>query len=101
MVLYDVIDALLAVLATGSVVVGLLVAYHAYRGLRRHRDRRMLFLSVGMILLFGVSYGLSFTMTLVLELTVVPLLVQELLRLLIRGFQFTGLLCIAYSMYVE
>lgn len=101
MVLYDAIDAVLAVLATGSVVVGLLVAYHAYRGLRRHHDRRMLFLSVGMILLFGVSYALAFTMTVVLELMVVPLLVQELLRLLIRAFQFAGLLCIAYSMYVE
>lgn len=101
MAVFDVVDALLTVLATGSVVLGLFVAYHAYRGLRRHRDRRMLFLSVGMVLLFGVSYGLAFTMTLVLELTVVPLLVQELLRLLIRAFQFAGLLCIAYSMYAE
>jgi hypothetical protein len=101
MVFFDVIDGLLTVLATGSVALGLFVAYNAYRGLQRHQDRRMLFLSVGLVLLFGVSYALAFAMTLVLEFTVVPLLYQEVLRLLVRGFQFAGLLCIAYSMYVE
>jgi len=98
---HELVDLGLTVLAIVSVFLGLFIAYHAYRGLRRYNDSRMFFLSTGMVLLFGVSYGLALGSTVVLEATVVPLLYQELLRVAVRLFQVAGLGCIAYSMYVD
>ncbi|AEN05006.1 hypothetical protein [Halolamina sp.] len=101
MAVYETVDFALSVLATASVLLGLAIAYQAYRGLRRHHDRQMFFLSTGMVLLFGASYGLALGSTLMLEATVVPLLYQELLRVTVRLFQVAGLCCIAYSMYAD
>ena len=87
--------------AAASALVGLFIGYQAFLGLRRNRSRQMLFLSVGMILLFGVAYGISLVGTLLFEFRVLALPTQDLFRMAIRVIQFVALVCIAYSLYIR
>ena len=86
------------VFAGGSALVGLYIGYLAYRGVRRHDSRQMVALCVGMILLFGVAYGVSIVGSMLIQFRVLPLPHQDLFRLAVRVTQFTGLVCIAYSL---
>ena len=84
--------------ATGSAVVGLYIGAHAYRGLRRHGDPSMRYLSVGMILLFGVTYVIALAGQGLITYHVVGIRYQSAFRLLVRLLQFAGLVLIAYSL---
>ena len=95
------VELVLMSFATASVALGLFISYQAYRGLRRNESRQMLYLSVGMILLFGVAYGLAFLTSVFLQFRVLPLVYQDALRVAVRLAQFAGLVCIAYSMYAR
>jgi hypothetical protein len=86
--------------ATGSAVVGLYIGYHAYRGLRRNDDPSMRYLSVGMILLFGVTYVIALAGQGLIAFRVVPISLQNAVRLVVRAVQLVGLLFIAYSLRV-
>lgn len=97
---YTLIQLAVLVFATASAVMGLYIGYLAYRGLRRHDSKQMLVLSTGMILLFGIAYGISIVGTLLLEFRVLPLPSQDFFRLGVRVVQFAGLICIAYSLYL-
>ena len=88
------------VAAAATSVVGLYIGYQAYRGLRRHDSAPMRYLSIGMVLLFGVTYATAFTGTALLRVGTVPLVYQDYFRLLVRLIQFSGLLCIAYSLHL-
>ena len=83
-----------------TAVVGLYIGYQAYRGLRRHDSAPMRYLSIGMVLLFGVTYVAAFTGTALLRVGTLPLLYQDYFRLVVRLVQLAGLLCIAYSLYL-
>jgi len=98
---FTLLELAASALATGSAVVGLYIATLAYRGLRRHENESMRFLAVGLILLTGVTYATAFVGTVLLHLRVLPLPAQDPFRLLVRLFQFVGLLFIAYSLYVR
>lgn len=54
-------------------IVELYIGHLAYRGLRRQDSKQMMVLSIGMILLFGVAYGISVIGTLLLKLRVLLL----------------------------
>lgn len=97
---YTAVQLLALGFAAASALVGLFIGYQAFLGLRRNRSRQMLFLSVGMILLFGVAYGISLAGTLLFQFRVLPLPTQDLFRLAIRAIQFLALVCIAYSLYL-
>lgn len=97
---FEPVELVLMAFAAASVLLGLFISYQAYRGLRRNDSRQMLYLSVGMILLFGVAYGLAFLTSVFLQFRVLPLVYQDALRVGVRIAQFVGLVCIAYSMYV-
>ncbi|WP_324758984.1 DUF7521 family protein [Haloarcula sp. GH36] len=84
--------------ATGSAVIGLYIGYHAYRGLRRHGDPAMRYLSVGMIVLFGVTYLVALLGQGLIASHVVGIRYQDSFRLVVRLLQFTGLVLIAYSL---
>ncbi|MFC6941347.1 hypothetical protein ACFQE8_15475 [Salinirubellus sp. GCM10025818] len=86
--------------ATGSAVIGLYIGYHAYRGLRRHDEPSMRYLSIGMILLFGVTYVLALAGQGLIAFRVVPIDLQNTVRLVVRAVQLAGLVCIAYSLRV-
>ncbi|WP_152043003.1 DUF7521 family protein [Salinigranum salinum] len=86
--------------ATGSAVVGLYIGYQAYRGLRRNDEPAMRYLSLGMILLFGVTYLLAIVGQGMIAFHVVSLSFQSVFRLLVRLLQLAGLSLIAYSLQV-
>lgn len=86
--------------ATGSAVIGLYIGYQAYRGLRRHDESSMRYLSVGMILLFGVTYVFALAGQGLLAFRVVPISMQNVVRLLVRVIQLVGLGFIAYSLHI-
>ena len=97
---YTPIQLAVLAFASASAILGLYIGYQAYRGLRRHDSKQMMILSIGMILLFGVAYGISIIGTLLLEFRVLPLPSQDFFRLGVRVVQFVGLVCIAYSLYI-
>ncbi len=95
---FRLIELVVVAFALGSAVVGLYIGWQAYRGLQRYDSRQMFYLSVGMILVFGVAYAFGFVGTVLLSLEVLPLPTQDYFRLAIRILQFVGLLAIAYSL---
>lgn len=86
--------------ATGSAIIGLYIGYQAYRSLRRNEDRAMQYLSVGMILVFGVTYALAMLGQGLISFEVVGIRYQSAFRALVRVLQFLGLGLIAYSLRV-
>jgi hypothetical protein len=93
-------DLLTGVAATGSAVIGLYIGYQAYRGLRRNDEPAMRYLSVGMVILFGVTYLLAIVGQGLIAFHVLPLSTQGVFRLLVRVLQVVGLSLIAYSLRV-
>lgn len=83
-----------------TALVGLFIAYQAYRGLRRNESRAMGYLSVGLILLFGVTYAVSLLGQTLISMRVLTLAAQEVFRLLVRLLQLSGVSLIAYSMWI-
>jgi len=88
------------VAAAATAVVGLYIGYQAYRGLKRHDSPPMRYLSIGMVLLFGVAYVVAFSGTALLQIGRLPLVYQDYFRLVVRLLQLSGLLCIAYSLHL-
>lgn len=95
------IELTVVAFAIGSTVTGLYIAVQAYRGLRRYESRQMLYLSVGMILVFGLAYLVGAIGTVLIRLRVLPLPYQDLFRLAIQVLQFLGLVAIGYSLYLR
>jgi len=92
------IDLAATLAAAGTALVGLFIAYHAYRGLRRNDSRAMWYLSAGLILVFGVTYVLALAGQGLISARVLPLQYRDVFRLGVRLLQLVGLLSIAYSM---
>jgi hypothetical protein len=86
--------------ATVSAIIGLYIGYQAYRGLRRNEERSMRWLSVGMILLFGLTYLLAVAGQGLITFRIVPIHLQNVFRLSVRLTQVVGLACIAYSLRI-
>jgi predicted membrane-bound dolichyl-phosphate-mannose-protein mannosyltransferase len=86
--------------ASISAVIGLYIGYQAYRGLRRNRERSMRWLSVGMILLFGLTYLLAVAGQGLFAFRILPIHLQNVFRLAVRLTQVVGLGCIAYSLRI-
>lgn len=74
-----------------SALIGLFIAYHAYRGYRRNESRPMLFISVGFVLALGLPFVLL-ALYLVLPLPETPV------GLLTQTSQVVGLLAILYAL---
>ncbi|WP_224450484.1 DUF7521 family protein [Haloprofundus salilacus] len=86
--------------ATASAIIGLYIGFHAYRGLRRHDDPSMRYLSIGMILLFGITYVFALAGQGLIAFRVIPIHLQNVVRLVVRVIQFVGLAFIAYSLRI-
>jgi hypothetical protein len=98
---YELVELLTLVLAAGSAMVGLFIALLAARGVRRDRSRKMLFLSAGMILLFGAAYLTALVGSLLAQVQLITLPQESYVVLAVRSLQFTGLLAIAYSLVID
>ncbi|MFD1600343.1 DUF7521 family protein [Halobellus rarus] len=94
------IGLLAGLAATASALIGLYIGYQAYRGLRRNGERSMRWLSIGMILLFGLTYTLAVTGQGLLAFRIIPIDLQNAVRLVVRMTQLAGLVCIAYSLQI-
>jgi|AntDeeMinimDraft_4_1070355.scaffolds.fasta_scaffold00023_72 hypothetical protein len=97
---FEAVELLTLVLAAGSAVVGLFIAILAFRGVYRDRSRQMLFLSAGMILLFGAAYLTALVGTVLVKARVIGIVQQNYVVLVVRTLQFTGLVAIAYSLVI-
>ncbi|MFB6151978.1 MAG: hypothetical protein ABEJ40_09250 [Haloarculaceae archaeon] len=83
-----------------AISIATYLAYQGYRGLRRHDSKPMQYLSVGIVLLFGVTYVVSFTGTIAFRYSLVSLSLQPAFRFLVRLLQVSGLAAVAYSLYL-
>lgn len=97
---YTTLQVAVLALAAGSSVLGLFIAGLAGRAVLRSGSRQMLYLGLGMVLLFGVAYGISIAGYLLLELGYLAVGDHDPFRLGVRVTQFAGLLCIAYSLWI-
>lgn len=97
---FTTVELLVVALTTLTTIGGLFIAYQAYRGLRRNDSRPMWFLSVGLILLFGVTYFLSAFGQFLVSFRILSLPMQDFVFLLVRLLQFSGIVLIAYSMWL-
>jgi hypothetical protein len=98
---FELVELLTLALAAGSAAVGLFIALLAARGVRRERSRKMLFLSAGMILLFGAAYLTALVGSLLAQVQAISLPQESYVVLVVRSFQFVGLLAIAYSLVID
>lgn len=94
----DIFSLLAGGAATGSAALGLYIGVHAYRGLRRNDESSMGYLSVGMILLFGVTYVLALAGQGLIAFRVIPIHLQSAVRFVVRLVQLVGLAFIVYSL---
>jgi hypothetical protein len=97
---YGLVTLATLVLTLAAIYVALYIAYQAYRGLRRHDSKPMRYLSVGILLLFGVTYTVSLVGTVALRYSIVSLDLQPAFRFLVRLLQLAGLGAVAYSLYL-
>jgi len=97
---YKLVELLTLALAAGSAAVGLFIAMLAARGVHRDRSRKMLFLSAGMILLFGAAYLTALVGSLLVQVRVITVVQENYVVLVVRALQFVGLCSIAYSLVI-
>lgn len=76
-------------------VLGLFVAYQAYRGYRRNDSRPMLFVSLGFIFVVGVPVLLT------VPFLLVPAIPQPAYQFTIQTSEIAGLVCIIYALRVD
>lgn len=92
----------LLTITLGAMVMGLFIAFQAYRGYRRNRSRRMLFLALGLTLLTVVPFALSLVVTFLGQQTSLgPRLYTFWLPVTTRLVEICGLGCILYSLSIQ
>ena len=75
-----------------SAILGLFIAYQAYRGYRRNGSRPMLFISIGFVLVLAVPF------LLLLLYLAIPPLTETVTSLITQTSQVVGLLAILYAL---
>jgi len=76
-------------------VLGLFIAYQAYRGYRRNESRPMLFMSLGFVLVVGLPVLLT------VPFLLFPAIPQAAYQFVIQTFEVAGLVCIIYALRVD
>lgn len=77
-----------------TALVGLAIAYQAYRGYRRNESRPMLFLAIGFVLSVGLPFVMVIPLLLFSHIEAVP----SILTILGNLFTLIGLGCILYAL---
>jgi len=88
-------EVLLQVAELFGALLGLFIAYQAYRGYRRNDSRPMLFIAVGFVVIMGVP-ALLFVPALV-----VPAIPVFGVQSVVQAFEIVGLLCIIYALRMD
>jgi hypothetical protein len=76
-------------------LLGLFVAYQAYRGYRRNESRPMLFIALGFVLIVGLPVALT------VPFLLVPAIPQAAYQFTIQTAEVGGLVCIIYALRVD
>jgi len=76
-------------------VLGLFIAYQAYRGYRRNESRPMLFMSLGFVLVVGVPVALT------VPFLLIPAIPQTAYQFVVQTAEIAGLVCIIYALRVD
>ena len=85
-----------------AMVLGLFIVFQAYRGYRRNRSRRMLFLALGLALLTVVPFALSLVATFAGQrLGFGARVYTYWLPIATRLVEVGGLGCILYSLHIR
>lgn len=93
---------ILLTLTLGAMVLGLFIAFQAYRGYRRNRSRRMLFLALGLALLTVAPFALSLVVTFAgQQFEFGPRVYAYWLPVVTRLIEIGGLGCILYSLQIR
>lgn len=77
-----------------SVIIGVFIAYQAYRGYLRNESRPMLFLALGFILVLAVPFGIFVLYGLFPAIPVTAVIIAS------QVCQVSGLLAILYALWM-
>lgn len=77
-----------------SAIIGLFIAYQAYRGYRRNESRPMLFISIGFVLVLAIPYFIF------LLFGAFPAIPATLVIVVTQTSQVAGLLSILYALWM-
>lgn len=99
----DYVGYLILLLVTlGAMILGLFIAFQAFRGYRRNQSRRMLFLALGLGLLTVAPFVLSLVVTFAGQrLGFGPRVYAYWLPITNRLVEICGLSCILYSLHIR
>lgn len=93
---------ILLTITLAALVLGLFIAFQAFRGYRRNQSRRMLFLALGLVLLTVVPFVLSLAVTFLgQQLGLGQRVYTYWLPIAIRLVEIGGLSCILYSLSIR
>lgn len=93
---------LLLTVTLGALVLGLFIAFQAYRGYRRNQSRRMRFLALGLALLTVAPFALSLVVTFAgRQLGFGSRVYTYWLPIATRLVEIGGLGCILYSLSIR
>lgn len=93
---------LLLIVTLGAMILGLFIAFQAFRGYRRNQSHRMLFLALGLLLLTVVPFVLSLLVTFAgQQLGFGSRVYTYWLPITSRLVEICGLSCILYSLYIR
>lgn len=96
---YRIVALIAGVFAAGSAAVGLYIGYLALRSFYRHEDPSIRYLAIGLVLITSVTYSFSFVGSMLIQLRLLSLPIQDVLWTVTHFIQFTGLVCIAYALH--
>ena len=77
-----------------SVIIGVFIAYQAYRGYRRNDSRPMFFICLGFVLVLAVPFGIFLLYWLIPAAPIAAIIVASQLS------QVSGLLAILYALWM-
>ncbi|THE66371.1 hypothetical protein D8Y22_03525 [Salinadaptatus halalkaliphilus] len=86
------------VINVAKALVGIAIAYIAYRGYRRNESRPMLYLAVGFVLVLGVPFVLFLGGLPLVALVAVPSVAEQAIVAASELSQVIGLLIIVYAL---
>lgn len=93
---------ILLAVTLGAMMLGLFIAFQAYRGYRRNQSRRMLFLALGLGFITVVPFALSLLITFVGQrFGFGPYVYTYWLPITTRLIEIGGLGCILYSLSIR
>lgn len=94
----DPFEAVILLAQVAKAIVGIAIAYIAYRGYRRNESRPMFYLALGFILVLGVPFALYVGGLALVALVAVPMPAQAVVVGIAEISQLAGLVAILHAL---